>query len=159
MRGIFCARGTANLEEYKRVVKLRIGAQLFLAVIGIATIIVSICMSRTGASVIPEFAQGFFMGIGSGLTVAGVVFAIQLMRLLKNETKLKEKRIEENDERLIAINHSAIRLAAMVLIFAMYVVMLVGVFFSKELVMCLAGLITLFIVVYKMADVVFSKRM
>lgn len=159
MRGIFCGRGTANVEEYKKVIKMRIAGELFLAVLGIATVAVSVIIKRMGTSVLPEFANGFLTGAGTGLAVAGIMFAIRMLRMLKNENQLREARIKESDERLVAINHSAIRLAALVLIAAMYVVMLVGVFFSKELVFALAGLVILFFVVYGIANAVLSGRM
>ncbi len=159
MRGIFCARGTANVEEYKKVVKVRIWAELFLAVMGVATVVVSVLIKLMGISVLPEFANGFLTGAGTGLAVAGTIFAVRMLRMLKDENKLREARIKESDERLVAINHSAIRLAALVLIVAMYVVMLVGVFFSKELVFALSGLVLLFFVVYGIANAIFSRRM
>lgn len=159
MSGIFCSRKIATDEEYRRLTKRRMARQIIILVIGIVTLIVNEYTRRAGMSNIPEFGQGILSGMGSGLIGVAVIFLIKSVKLLRDDKKLRAARIEESDERNIAMNTESIKVATIVLLFAMYAVFLLGIFMTMDITMVIAGLLSLFFMVYIISMLVYSKVM
>ena len=159
MSGIFCLRKIATDEEYRKLTKRRLVRQIAILVIGIVTLVINEYTRHAGISNIPEFGQGILSGMGSGLIGAEVIFIIKTIGLLRDEKKLKKARIEESDERNIVMNTESIKIATIVLLFAMYVVFLLGIFITMDITLVIAGLLTLFFVAYIISMIVYSKVM
>ena len=102
--------------------------------------------------------SGFFIGIGSGLFFSGMILMIKRLRLLSDEKKLKEMRIAESDERNRSISVEAQRIATAVLLVAMYIVMIAGLIFTKELIKLMSMLICLFLLVYVLAYKILQNK-
>jgi len=159
MSGIFCSRKIATDEEYRKLTKRRMVRQIMILVIGIITLVINEYTRRAGISNIPEFGQGILSGTGSGLIGAGVIFLIKTIGLLRDEKKLRKARIEESDERNITMNTESIKIATIVLLFAMYAVFLLGIFITMDITLVIAGLLMLFFAVYIISMIVCSKVM
>ena len=67
-------------------------------------------MEFSGKMKVDDYMLGVYCGIGVGLICSGIVFLIRNKRLMKDEEKLKEARLQVTDERNIEIgslkNHS-----------------------------------------------------
>lgn len=103
---------------------------MFCMVIEIFTIIGS-CLA-VNLWVRPDYMQGFYMGVGSGITAGSVVLWLRYQAMLKNEKKLKENGIALLDERNKEISSAA----------------LIGGIWSPEVTKCVISLFSLFIAVY-----------
>lgn len=95
-----------TLEEYRRTLRLREGCFWGLALLGAATLGVTLLLMR--GSIADEsdaaYLQGVWCGIGTGLIVAGVLFAVRTRRMLsQDEAALRSALREEQDERNLAI--------------------------------------------------------
>ena len=151
MKGIFCESNTKSNEEFRKVIKVRMGLQAVLAIVGLITIAVIFYLSKTNPSSLSEYLQGLYAGVGTGLFAAGTILFIKNAIALRNEEKLRKLRISNTDERLIGINHASTRVATCVLLIAMYIVALVGGVFDELLVKTMFILICLFLVSYVIA--------
>lgn len=78
-------------------IKLRIMYAALLAILGIASFYVSICIPLDSGN--SDFSSGFYTGIGTGLIFASIISIFKNIRLLKNKDALKRREIYESDER------------------------------------------------------------
>lgn len=119
---------------------------MFCMVIEIFTIIGS-CLA-VNLWVRPDYMQGFYMGVGSGITAGSVVLWLRYQAMLKNEKKLKENGIALLDERNKEISSAALWITALVMLTAAYIIALIGGIWSPEVTKCVISLFSLFIAVY-----------
>lgn len=159
MKGPFCSVNANTEEGFRKVTKRRLAVSVVLVIAGILILVINEYTRRAGITRVPEFYQGMFSGMGTGLITAGIMQVIRFYRLLKDEAKLKAARISETDERLNAINDKALKAALAVLIFVMYVVLIVGIFVDMQVTTVISGLLILFLVAFIVANAIYSKRM
>ena len=161
MKG-FCLFGgskASNNEEFRRQLKAKNKFMWLFIVLGIFSAAVAYYCEFFGKMKVDDYMLGVYCGIGVGLVAAGVALLIRNKRLLKDEAKLKEARLEQTDERNVEIGIHAQRIAAMVLLVAMYLVFLLGGLYESVLSKVMACLICLFVVAYAIAWRVLNKRM
>ena len=108
---------------------------------------------------VDDYMLGVYCGLGVGLVASGIAFLIRNKRLLKDETKLKEARLQATDERNVEIGMRAQKIAAIVLLVAIYLVFLIGGVYDPILSKVMSCLICLFIVAYAIAWRVLNQRM
>lgn len=159
MKGPFCGTNVATEEGFRKVTKRRLAVSVVLVIAGILILVINEYTRHAGITRVPEFYQGMFSGMGTGLIAAGIMQVIRFYRLLKDEAKLKAARISETDERLNAINDKALKAALAVMIFAMYVVLIVGIFVDMQVTTVMSGLLILFLFAFLVANTIYSKRM
>ena len=87
------------------------------------------------------------------------VFLIRNKRLMKDEEKLKEARLQVTDERNIEIGSRALRMAAFVLLIVMYFAFLFGGLYDPMISKLMSCMICLFLIVYAIAWRVLNKHM
>ena len=102
-----------------------------------------------------DYMLGVYCGIGVGLICSGIIFLIRNKRLMKDEGKLKEARLQVTDERNIEIGSRALRMAAFVLLIVMYLAFLFGGLYDPMI----SKLICVFLIVYAIAWRVLNKHM
>ena len=163
MKGLFCSYGRnedyATDEAYRNIVKQKAIVAGGLMVLGLITIAFEMIMMIGFEVAIDDYMLGFLTGIGAGLFCAGGALLIKRMRMLKNEKRLKAARIEESDERNRSISGAAHRVSAAVLLIAMYVVMIVSLFFMRELVQVMSMLICLYLLAYVVSYKILQRKM
>ena len=161
MKG-FCLFGgskATNNEEFRRQLKAKNKFMWLFIVLGIFSAAVAYYCEFFGKMKVDDYMLGVYCGIGVGLVGAGVALLIRNKRLLKDEAKLKKARLEQTDERNVEIGIHAQRIAAMVLLVAMYLVFLLGGLYESVLSKVMACLICLFVAVYSIAWRALNKRM
>ena len=94
-----------------------------------------------------------------GLICSGIVFLIRNKRLMKDEEKLKEARLQVTDERNIEIGSRALRMAAFVLLIVMYFAFLFGGLYDPMISKLMSCMICVFLIVYAIAWRVLNKHM
>lgn len=145
-------------EEYKEYLKKKDQSMRWIVVVGILLVILG-SIGEFMDVPIDDYMLGIYLGVGTGLIVAAIGLSIKHKRLMKNEEKLKRARLEMGDERIQEISKKAFRMAAWIMIIAMYAIMLVGGLFYPILAKTLVILICLFLVVYSLCYSIFEKRM
>ena len=85
MKGIFCESNTKSNEEFRKVIKVRMGLQAVLAIVGLITIAVIFYLSKTNPSSLSEYLQGLYAGVGTGLFAAGTILFIKNAIALRNK--------------------------------------------------------------------------
>ena len=116
-------------------------------------------MGFWGKMKVDDYMQGVYCGIGVGLICSGIVFLIRNKRLMKDEEKLKEARLQVTDERNIEIGSRALRMAAFVLLIVMYFAFLFGGLYDPMISKLMSCMICLFLIVYAIAWRVLNKHM
>lgn len=98
-------------------------------------------------------------GIGIGLFIVGTVLWIKNKRLLNNDENLKKSRLSNTDERIQEIGNKAFRLAAYVMLLALYATALIGGLFYPVLVEALMFISCIFLVAYVIAFKYYNSKM
>ena len=161
MKG-FClmsATKATNNEEYRKQIQTKNKYMWGLILLGLITAVVAYYMEFSGKMKVDDYMLGVYCGLGVGLVASGIAFLIRNKRLLKDETKLKEARLQATDERNVEIGMRAQKIAAIVLLVAIYLVFLIGGVYDPILSKVMSCLICLFIVAYAIAWRVLNRRM
>lgn len=158
MLGMFCGTNVSSNEEYKKYVKKRIMIMKVLVFIGVVTLGVAMAAEQIWNIQADSYILGVYSGVGSGLMVAGVVLIVKNRRLLQNEEKLRQARVEAYDERNLEINTKATKIALGILLVGMYMVMLIGGLWYPILMRVMSVLVCLFLVAYFVAYKIIEKR-
>lgn len=159
MRGFLCGSNARTNEEFRQVVKNRMKFMIGLVVIGIITGLVTIYAEFYMDTALSDHILGVYTGVGTGLTLAGIVLFFKNLMLLKNEEKLKESRLSSTDERLKEIENKAFRVAAYVMIAILYLVALIGGIYMKELIYILIMVIGAFLITYFGSYQYYNRKM
>jgi len=159
MKGLLCNTTAKTNEEYRQVVKVRMYRFLCLGFIGSITLAIALLTEFYWKLDVNEHMLGVYTGVGAGLLAASIALWIKNKRLLGNEEKLKESRISNADERIQEISSRAFKMAAIVMLVAMYAVALIGGLFYPVLVEMLLAIISVFAFTYVVAYFAYSKRM
>ncbi|MDF2673707.1 MAG: hypothetical protein K0R09_1972 [Clostridiales bacterium] len=159
MKELFCSCKANNNEEYKKVIRARMKRMILLFVIGIITLVAALLPENMWTVSINEQMLGVYSGIGVGLIVASVILWIKNKLILADEEKLKESRLSNTDERIQEISSKALRVAAIVLLIALYALGLIGGLFYPVLVKILLSMVFVFLIAYLIAYKIYEKRM
>lgn len=151
-----------TLEEYRRTLRLREGCFWGLALLGAATLGVTLLLMR--GSIADEsdaaYLQGVWCGIGTGLIVAGVLFALRTRRMLsQDEAALRSALREEQDERNLAIIQRSLGTAAGVGFILLYLALLAFSFIDLTVFHTLCCCAVVFAALFFAAKTFYSRRM
>lgn len=150
--------GSANTdEEYREKLKSRRRLIPVMAIAGAAAIVVSQFLLQQGDE--KAFAAGLYMGIGCGILAVSIVWFFKIRGILRDEKKLREKRLKERDERNIQVTLKAHYTAGMLVILAGYVTMLVAGFFSMEVFWTVWVMVMLYFVLFAIGRIIYDKKM
>lgn len=158
MLGIFCVTKVTSDGEYRKYARRRCLVYAVLAVVGVVTAAIAMAAEFLWAAEVSELMLGIYTGVGTGLTLAGVMLLVKNISLLKDEKKLRKARIEGSDERNIQISMLATKAALAVLLIAMYFAILIGGLWYPVLAKAVACLLILFMFAYVVAYSIISRR-
>ncbi|MDD2969741.1 MAG: hypothetical protein PHT21_09280 [Lachnospiraceae bacterium] len=159
MNGIFCGTVVHSDEEYQKVIRFRMKVFIGMFFAGIFTFCAVFAVMKFMPELLSDYQSGTYTGFASGLTVVSVLLWIKNRSLLHNEEKRRTRRLADSDERNIEISQKAMRIAALVMIFSLYVIGLIGGFFYPILTKVLLLLVCLFLFVYVVAFKRLEKKM
>lgn len=91
------------MEQYRRTVKRRMVLLALLALAAAGLALYSVFSQETA----DDFLKGFQGGVGSGLSMVGVIYFVKYRKILGDDQALQKKRNQEEDERLRAIRAKA----------------------------------------------------
>ncbi|MDR0930219.1 MAG: DUF2178 domain-containing protein [Clostridiales bacterium] len=145
-----------NEEKFRVKVKQKATMSFVIAALGLLLL----NASRLDGYFVPEnfgYVSGYYLGVSLGFIFGGVIHGIILLRLLKNETKVKTKFLEATDERNIAINEKS----AVLTLYVGVIGLLFATFFMKteqEIQMLLYTAFGL-VLVYLFAKMFYNNKM
>lgn len=156
---LFSGSKVTNNEEFRKQLQAKNKALLGLILLGVISAAAAYYMEFWGKMKVDDYMLGVYCGIGVGLICSGIVFLIRNKRLMKDEEKLKEARLQVTDERYIEIGSRALRMAAFVLLIVMYFAFLFGGLYDPMISKLMSCMICLFLIVYAIAWRVLNKHM
>ena len=156
---LFSGSKVTNNEEFRKQLQAKNKCLLGLILLGIISAAAAYYMEFWGKMKVDDYMLGVYCGIGVGLICSGIVFLIRNKRLMKDEEKLKEARLQVTDERNIEIGSRALRMAAFVLLIVMYFAFLFGGLYDPMISKLMSCMICLFLIVYAIAWRVLNKHM
>ncbi len=159
IRGIFCGTTATTNEEYRKIIKNKNCYLAVLIIVGILIAAAAFIVSEKEITALPEYMLGVYSGAGTGIALAGVILLVKNLILLKDENKLKERRIENADERLLEISNLAIRAAVRVMLLATLAVSMIGGIFYPILIKMLLFIALCFLFSYIAAFRIYQKHM
>lgn len=77
-----------------------------------------------------DFLSGVYCGVGAGTVAASILFLIKNKKVLTDGKKLREKRLQEQDERNRLISSKTVSTSSLILIALMYAGLMVSGIFS-----------------------------
>ena len=158
MMCLFLNTQTKSMEEFKKSVRAQNKIFIGLGLLGLFTLSASLVASFTPYLSISERAKGFLCGFGSSIIVISILLLIRNRKLLNDEAKLKEERLKMNDERNIMVNTLALKNACLILVAFLYIALIVGIFISRAMSICLFMSIMVFFIAYLGFRHYFSKH-
>jgi uncharacterized membrane protein len=159
MRGLLWGSTAKTNEEYKKVVKRRIKLMTALVIVGIITALFGLLAEFNFDLPINDQMLGVYTGVGTDLSLVGALLLFKNRILLNNDTKLKESRLNNTDERILEIGNKALRTATFVMIGTSYVGALIGGLFYPMLVKVLLFVVCIFVLTYAIAFKYYNNRM
>ena len=158
MKQIFSGKVPQTNEEFVQYLKKRDRLLILLPIAGALLLALGLCGELLGLA-IPEYMCGFYTGAGTGLIAVAIVMGIKHRRLIRDEEKIKKARLEMSDERLRTISKAAFRMAAVVLMAAMYLIAFIGGIFYPILTTVLLVMVCIFLLAYAIAYHIFERMM
>lgn len=165
MSGKYCMRNmwetktfTTN-EEYKEYLRKKDKSMRWIIVVGILLAVLGFMGEYMGTVAVDDYMLGVYSGVGCGLIVARILLGIKHRRLMKDEARLKKARLEASDERIQEIGKSAFRMAAWIMIIAMYAISLIGGLWYPILSKILLVMVCVFLLAYVICYRIYEKKM
>ncbi len=148
-----------NNEEYRKVVKTKIKLACLIILLGILSLIGMQIINNNDSITMSDYMKGFYTGASSGLIMAGIMLLIKYICIIKNETKLKEARLNAFDERIVAIQGKTLKCSAITMLITAYIMGFVGGIFAPELTVMLLLLVVVFFFTYIIAYKIYEQKM
>lgn len=145
-------------KDYREVLKKRMKLSFAMIILGAITLILSILFSNGKYDYLSDFLSGIYTGLGSGLIAGGLVRLIKMKIILKDEKKLKQKKLVEQDERNQMIKQKSMYSAASVLIILAYLGLLVSGIFNLTVFFTLWVVTMVYLAVFFVMNVYYSKK-
>lgn len=145
-------------QEYRKVIKRRQNLCFIVMLIGITTAGFSFYFSNIKPSFLSDFFSGFYCGCGTGLVIGGILAYIKYRSLLKNEKRLHEKRLAENDERNQMISQKAFFMTSIIMIAILYTALLLSGLLSTILFQTLLSIVLLYFLIFLVTYIYYNKK-
>lgn len=158
MKGLFCGSKARTNDEYKSVIKSRMNIFIILFVIGSITLGVTSYLNFNDL-IKDDHILGIYSGAGTGLIAISILLWVKNKLLLKNESKLKESRINNSDERIQEISNKALKIATIALLIALYAIGFIGGLYNPILFTVLSSSVAVFLVTYVISYKMLERKM
>ena len=159
MRDMWETKSFATNEEYKEYLIKRDKSMRWIVLVGIILAALGFLGEFMWTVAVDDYMLGVYAGVGCGLIAAGIGISFRHRRMMKDEAKLKKARLEASDERIQEISKKAFRMAAWIMIVAMYAISLVGGLWYPILAKILFIMVCIFLVAYVACYRIFEKKM
>lgn len=160
MKCLFTIGMTAkNNEEYKAIIKRRMRYKVCILILGLLTMGFAIAAACGAITMLSEYMNGVYTGIGSGCIAVSIIMLIRDYKLLHDEEKLKQDRLKNTDERNVMIYNKAMQYAGSITLICAYIVMLIAGMYSEVIFHCFYAVVAVFMFVYLLMIAILNKKM
>ena len=108
---------------------------------------------------LPDFAQGFYLGAASGISLGSVILLVRSQYLLTHPEAMKKAKIQETDERQRSIIDASFKWAGCITFFTAAAALFVLLPLSMNAFLALLGMMALYAVSFLVMSSVLEKRM
>lgn len=143
--------------DYQKTLRLRRIIALALLAVGIVAIVCYALLVHQ--SVLPDFARGFYLGAGSGITLGALLLLGRTQYLLSHPQARKKAQVKEQDERERDILHRAFQFAGLFTFFLMAAALFVVLPLSIAAFNALLGAMVVYFLAFVAASFYFSKTL
>lgn len=159
MTDMWKTRTFSTNEEYKEYLRKKDKSMRWIIVVGLLLAALVFMGEYMWNIEVDDYILGVYAGLGCGLIVAGIVLSVKQRRIMKDEKRLKKARLEASDERIQEIAKSAFRMAAWIMIIAMYAISLIGGLWYPILTKILLVMVCVFVVAYWICYRIYERKM
>jgi len=146
----------SNGDYGKSLRRRRLAALAFLAL----GVLGFVCYFRmVQGSTLPDYAQGFYMGASTGITLGGLILLIRTQYLITHPEAQKKARIQETDEREKAIVNQSFQFAGLFTFFLSVAAMMVLVAVNIAAAQTILAVVVVYALSFLCANVVLSKKL
>ena len=155
----FTLTETTSDEGYRKIIHHRQRFFYLFIALGILSFIFGLYFSSGKTPALSSFFGGFYVGIGAGLVIASILFALKTRRLLKDTAKLHAKRLEEQDERNQLITQKALVTTSFAMFVGLYLALIVSGIFNSILFWSFFGILIIYFFVFALSRFYFSSKL
>lgn len=143
-------------DDFEKTLRRRRLFAFGMLVVGIIGLVCFLLFVQGNAS-IPEFAQGFYMGAASGISLGAVVLLVRATYLLRHPEAMKKARIKESDEREKQLVNDSFRLAGIITFFTAAAALFVALPFSFPAFFALLAVMAFYAVTFLALSLILPK--
>ena len=146
-------------RDYTRVLKNRMKLFGAAAALGVLTDVLAVIFSTGNTAYLPSFLSGVYTGVGAGLIMISILMMLRTREILKDEKKVKEQRLKEQDERNQMIAQKSLYMAGIILIFGIYIALLISGIFNMAVFWTLFIVAMSYMVIFTAISVYYNKKL
>ena len=143
--------------DFEKTLRLRRAAAAGLLLVGCVAMISYFLL--VPESDLPPFAQGFYLGAGSGILLGALILLIRAQYLIRRPEARKRAQVQEEDEREKTIVNQSFQVAGVVCFFLSAAALFVVLPFSYDAFRALLAAMTVYALSFVLANVYFSKTL
>ena len=144
-------------NDYEKTVRFQ--TRLFSGTLLVGIVGLMCYFSLVKGSSLPDFSQGLYLGVSTGLMLAGLIGIARLRYLKKHPEARRKAAIESTDEREQAITQKALNTAGLVHFYLAVAAMLVLAPIDMTAFWVLFGLMLLYCAAFVIARVWYGKKL
>lgn len=148
-----------TLDEFKKAMKRKEIYYIVMFVLGLATCVLFSTAYATNQIQLTDLIKGLYTGMGGGIAGASIIFLIRSRKIRRDEKRLKEKKINDLDERNLKIQGKAKELSFHIMFISLYIGVVVAGFFDPTVSMVLSGYIIFFGILNSILVMIFQRKM
>jgi hypothetical protein len=148
-----------TLDEFKRAMKRKEIYYIVMFVLGLATCVLFSTAYANNQMQISDLIKGLYTGMGGGIAGATLILLIRSRKIRRDEKRLKEKKINDLDERNIKIQGKAKELSFHIMFISLYIGVVVAGIFDSTVSMVLSGYIIFFGILNSVLVMIFQRKM
>lgn len=149
----------ADDREYEQMIKGNIRWLYFLLVFGACALAVCLANEFWHFTKADSFIDGVYSGVGFSFMLISAMNIRKFKKLLKDQKKLHQQRIEKFDERRIEISRQAVVTAFVIFCFLLFAAMLIIGYFNRIVFWCCWVSFMLYMIIFSITYAVYSKKM
>ena len=147
-----------DTSDYERSLRRRRWLSFGLLAVGL-TGIVCFFLLIDGNNALSDYAQGFYLGSATGITLGAVFFLIRMQYLLTHPEARKKAKIQEQDEREKAIVNQSFQFAGIFTFFAAVASMFVLVAVDMVAATAILCVVIVFAITWLLSNIYLSKKL
>lgn len=145
-----------HTDDFEKTLRRRRLFAFGLLVVGVIGLVCFLLFVRDNPA-LPEFAQGFYVGAASGISLGAVILLFRATYLLRHPEAMKKARIKESDEREKQLVNDSFRLAGIITFFTVAAALFVVLPFSFPAFFALLAVMTFYAVTFLALSLILPK--